>query len=203
MISRWRGRSHAERVDIVLRSAWGGDPAAAARILARWPEIATHDLYIAVATGHLAEVRTAPRCRSGRRYAEGWAARLGALALCCLRALARRREARARSGEHPAGSRRQPERAVRRWLGQSVQGSHRRDRPGRRRQAAPSAGTRAGPAADRARRRSYDSQALYNTSITRDDTTWLDLLWTQSERRDRSGEVAGGARDFDSAATFR
>jgi ankyrin repeat protein len=31
----------------------------------------------------------------------------------------------------------------------------------------------------------YDSQALYNTSITRDDTTWLDFLWTWSERRDR------------------
>jgi hypothetical protein len=28
-------RSTAERVDIVLRSAWGGDPAAALRILAR------------------------------------------------------------------------------------------------------------------------------------------------------------------------
>ncbi len=33
-------RSNAERVDIVLRSAWGGEPAAAARILTRWPEIA-------------------------------------------------------------------------------------------------------------------------------------------------------------------
>jgi uncharacterized protein len=31
----------------------------------------------------------------------------------------------------------------------------------------------------------YDSQALYNTSITRDDTTWLDLLWTESGRRGR------------------
>ena len=34
----------------------------------------------------------------------------------------------------------------------------------------------------------YDSQALYNTSITRDDTTWLDFLWTWSERRDRLGK---------------
>ena len=31
----------------------------------------------------------------------------------------------------------------------------------------------------------YDFQALYNTSITRDDTTWLDILWTGSEQRDR------------------
>ena len=52
-------RSIAERVDIVLRSAWGGDPTAAARILGRWPEIATHDLYIAAATGRLAEVNGA------------------------------------------------------------------------------------------------------------------------------------------------
>jgi hypothetical protein len=28
----------------------------------------------------------------------------------------------------------------------------------------------------------YDTQALYNTSITGDDTTWLEILWTQSER---------------------
>jgi ankyrin repeat protein len=34
----------------------------------------------------------------------------------------------------------------------------------------------------------YDSQALYNTSITRDDTTWLDFLWAWSERRDRLGK---------------
>src|SRR5262249_25010328 len=31
----------------------------------------------------------------------------------------------------------------------------------------------------------YDSHAPYNTSITRDDTTWLELLWTASEQRDR------------------
>jgi len=29
----------------------------------------------------------------------------------------------------------------------------------------------------------FDTQVLYNTSITRDDTTWLDFLWTESERR--------------------
>jgi hypothetical protein len=31
----------------------------------------------------------------------------------------------------------------------------------------------------------YDPQALYNTSLWDDDTTWLDFLWTQSERRGR------------------
>src|SRR5262245_42567699 len=49
-------RSNAERVDIVLRSAWGGDRAAAARILTRWPEIANHDLYMAAAAGNRREL---------------------------------------------------------------------------------------------------------------------------------------------------
>ena len=41
----------------------------------------------------------------------------------------------------------------------------------------------------------FDPQALYNTSITRDDTDWLDILWTQSERHGRLGAwraVPGG-----------
>jgi len=51
-------RSHVERVEIVkLRSAtWGGDRIAAARILTRWPEISSDNLYTAVATGNLDEV---------------------------------------------------------------------------------------------------------------------------------------------------
>jgi ankyrin repeat protein len=32
----------------------------------------------------------------------------------------------------------------------------------------------------------YDGQALYNTSITRDDTKWLDILWTGSERHGKA-----------------
>jgi uncharacterized protein len=50
-------RSHAERVDLILRSAnWQGDRITAARILARWPEISTGSLYAAVSTGNLTEV---------------------------------------------------------------------------------------------------------------------------------------------------
>jgi hypothetical protein len=50
-------RSHAERVDLILRSAnWQGDRITAARILARWPEISTANLYTAVSTGNLTEV---------------------------------------------------------------------------------------------------------------------------------------------------
>lgn len=50
-------RSDAERVDMVLRSAtWQGDRITASRILARWPEIGTANLYTAVSTGNLSEV---------------------------------------------------------------------------------------------------------------------------------------------------
>ena len=50
-------RSHAERVELVLRSAdWAGDHATGARLLARWPEIGRDSLYAAAATGDLAEV---------------------------------------------------------------------------------------------------------------------------------------------------
>ncbi len=49
-------RSHEERVAIVLQSAWNGDPAAAARIVKRWPEIGSDNLCLAAATGNLTEV---------------------------------------------------------------------------------------------------------------------------------------------------
>ena len=34
----------------------------------------------------------------------------------------------------------------------------------------------------------FDNQALYNTSLGPDDTFWLDLLWTESERRGETGK---------------
>src|SRR5215472_12127168 len=50
-------RSHAERVETVLRSAtWQGDRGTATRLLKRWPEIGAANLYTAVSTGNLAEV---------------------------------------------------------------------------------------------------------------------------------------------------
>jgi hypothetical protein len=55
-------RSHTERVEIVLHAAnWGGDRIAAARVLARWPEITADNLYIAVATGNREEVQPGAR----------------------------------------------------------------------------------------------------------------------------------------------
>ncbi len=49
-------RSFAERVEIVLRSAWGGDQIAARRVLAQTPEIGEHDICTAAATGNLPAV---------------------------------------------------------------------------------------------------------------------------------------------------
>ncbi|BBK31112.1 ankyrin repeat protein [Stella humosa] len=50
------GLGHRERVDIVLHHVWEGDPVAAARILGRYPEIARDSLHAAVVCGDRAEV---------------------------------------------------------------------------------------------------------------------------------------------------
>src|SRR5262245_56244925 len=178
-------RSDAERIDIVLRSAWGGDPAAAARILARWPEIATHDLYIAAATGNRAEVERRlaadPAAASRKGGPLEWEpllyvayARLpgGAThALDLARTLL----------DHGADPNAQFNDG---WANPfnvltGVIGHGEGDQPSH-----PQANELALLLIERGAD-PYDSQALYNTSITRDDATWLDLLWTACERRDR------------------
>jgi hypothetical protein len=178
-------RSNAERVDIVLRAAWGGDPAAAARILTRWPQIATHDLSIAAALGNRAEVERRLAADPGAATRKGgpldWEpllyvayARLpgGAMhALDLVRILL----------DHGADPNAQfddgwgnPFKVLTGVIGQGEG-----DKPPH-----PQANELALLLIERGAD-PYDSQALYNTSITRDDTTWLDVLWTASERRDR------------------
>jgi ankyrin repeat protein len=49
-------KTHAERVEQLLRHAWDGDLSAARRILARYPEIAKDGLFTAAACGDLEEV---------------------------------------------------------------------------------------------------------------------------------------------------
>jgi uncharacterized protein len=178
-------RSNAERVDIVLRSAWGGDPAAAARILARWPQITTHDFYIAVATGNRAEVE---RCLAGD---PGAATRKGGpLDWEPLLYLA---YARLPGGEthaldlvmslldHGANPNAQfddgwsnPFKVLTGVIGEGE--GDKPPHPQARQLALLLIERGADP---------YDSQALYNTSIRREETTWLNLLWAASERRDR------------------
>jgi uncharacterized protein len=178
-------RSNAERAEIVLRSAWGGDPAAAARILTRWPEITTNDFYIAVATGNRAEVdrrlATDPSAATRKGGPLDWEpllyvayARLpdgGRHAVDLIRVLL----------DHGANPNAEfndgwdnPFKVL-----TGVIGEGEGDKPPH-----PYANEVAQLLIERGAD-PYDSQALYNTSITRDDTTWLDLLWTASEQHHR------------------
>jgi len=176
-------RSHAERVEIVLRSAaWGGDRIAARRVLAQWPEISTDSLYTAVVTGNLTEVE--------RRLAADPAAATrkgGPLDWEPLLYLAYARI--------PGGDTHAPEITTAlldhgadpnaNWndgwenvftVLTGVIGEGEGNHP-------PHAQALALASLVIARGANpYDTQALYNTSITGDDTTWLEILWTQSER---------------------
>jgi hypothetical protein len=180
-------RSHAERIDLILRSAnWQGDRITASRILARWPEISAASLYTAVSTGNLDEVQ--------RRLAADPAAatrRGGPLDREPLLYLA---YARLPGGElngleiarslldHGADPNA-------RWIGEwgepaftvltGVIGEGEGNQPPH-----PQAKELAALLIDRGAD-PYDPQALYNTSITDDNTTWLDILWALSGPRGR------------------
>jgi ankyrin repeat protein len=176
-------RSHAERVEILLRSAaWGGDRIAARRVLAQWPEISTDSLYTAVVTENLTEVE--------RRLAADPAAAArkgGPLDWEPLLYLAYARI--------PGGDAHAPEIATAlldhgadpnaNWndgwenvftVLTGVIGQGEGNQPPHA-QAVALASLLIARGAN-----PYDTQALYNTSITGDDTTWLEILWTQSER---------------------
>ncbi len=175
--------SHAERVEIVLRSAWGGDPVAAARLLARSPEIRTANLYTAVAAGDLEaferELAADPAAAARRGGPLDWEpllylayARLpggDAHALDMARSLL----------DHGAdpGARFMDDWENPFTVLTGVIGEGEGDKPPH-----PQAMALASLLVERGAS-PYDTQALYNTSITRDDTRWLEFLWTQSERR--------------------
>jgi hypothetical protein len=181
-------RSDVERVDIVLRSAWGGDPAAAARILVRWPELATQDLYIAAATGNIAEIERRLSADPNAAKRKGGPLDWEPLLYVAYARL-------------PGGEQHAPELArimldhganpnatfddgwgnpFKVLTGVIGQGEgDKSPHPQAKELALLLIERGADP---------YDSQALYNTSITRDDTTWLEFLWTWSERRDRLGK---------------
>jgi ankyrin repeat protein len=189
-------RSLAERVEMVLRAAmWQGDRASAARILARWPEIATANIYAAAATGTVAEI--------ARRLAADPAAATrkgGPLEWEPLLYLAYARFAAQPQGleaarlllDHGADPNA-------RWVGpwgepaftvltgvigegEGVQPPH----PQARALAALLIERGADP---------YDPQALYNTSIVGDDVGWLAFLWSASERRGRSAAWTATSAD--------
>ena len=177
--------SHDERVEMVLRAAmWQGDRASAARILARWPEIATANIYAAVATADRAEIErrlaTDPAAATRKGGPLDWEPLLYL--------------AYARFSDQPGLDAAQllldhgadPNA---RWIGpwgeppftvltgvigegQGVQPPH------------PQALALATLLIDRGAD-PFDPQALYNTSIVGDDIAWLEFLWAQSERHRR------------------
>lgn len=192
-------RSHAERVELVLRSVdWAGDHATGARLLTRWPEIGRDSLYAAAATGNLLEVE--------RRLATDPAAanrKGGPLNREPLLYLAYSRL---------PGSETHGVEIMRRlldcggdpnacWIGPwgepaftvltGLIGQGEGDQPPHP-QARDLASLLIESGAD-----PFDLQALYNISITRDDTDWLEFLWSQSERHGRldawrAAETIGG-----------
>jgi ankyrin repeat protein len=177
-------RSLAERAEIVVRSAtWGGDRAGAARVLERWPEIRKHDFFAAVATGDIAEVErhlAADPEAAARKggpldrepllylaYARLPGSDLHALELARL-LLDRGADPNARFTDD--------------WdnpftVLTGVVGQGEGDQP-----AHPAAAALARLLLERGAD-PFDTQVLYNTSITRDDVTWVDVLWNESERR--------------------
>jgi hypothetical protein len=180
-------RSFAERVDLVLRSAdWAGERATGTRLLARWPEIGRDSLYAAAAAGDLAEVErrlAADPAAAGRKG--------GPLHREPLLYLAHARlpggeaygvEIARRLLDHGADPNA-------RWIGPwgepaftvltGVIGQGEGDQPPHPR-ARDLAVLLIERGAD-----PFDPQALYNTSITHDDTDWLEFLWNQSERHGR------------------
>lgn len=177
-------RSHAERVEIVLRSVmWQGDRVSGARILARWPQISADSLYTAVATGNLDEVQ--------RRLAADPAAANRKGGPLNWQPLLYFAYARLPGGESHAleiarllldhGA--DPNAY---WVGEwgpppftvltGVIGEGEGNRPRH-----PQAVALASLLIDRGAH-PFDSQALYNTSLIRDECEWLDMLWAQSER---------------------
>ena len=177
-------RSHAERVEIVLRSVmWQGDWVSASRILARWPDIRAENLYTAVATGNLEEVQRRLAADPGAANRKG--------GLLNWQPLLYLTYARLPGGESHAleiarllldhGA--DPNAC---WVGEwgpppftvltGVIGEGEGNRPRH-----PQAVALASLLIDRGAH-PFDSQALYNTSLIRDECEWLDMLWAQSER---------------------
>ena len=169
-------RSRAERTGEVLRSAWGGELSVAQRILHRTPEIARDSLHTAVICGDLAEVERRLTEDPSAAMAKGgpldWEPLLY-LAYGRLSGPSENAVAIARllldNGADPNvqfddgwGSPFKP------LTGVIGQGEGVRPPHPRASELAPLLIERGADP--------FDTQALYNTSIVSDDTTWLDFL---------------------------
>jgi ankyrin repeat protein len=174
-------KSHDERVELVLRHAWDGDPAVARRILNRYPEIVKDSLFTAAIAGDLAEVERRLARDPTSAMATGGSLKWTALAYA---AYGRLDEANAvaiarrllEAGADPNfqfddgwGS---PFKvvtgAIR--LGEGARPSHAR--------ADELVELLIEAGAD-----PFDRQALYNISIVGEDVHWYDVLWRHCEAK--------------------
>ncbi len=181
-------QSRTERREIVLKSVWQGDLPAARRILARWPDLGHGNLALAAATGNLPEVRRLlaadPAAGTRKSGPLNWEPLLY-LAYARLPGgdthqleiaealLDRGADANAQFDDGWGN----PFKVLTGVIGQGEG-----DRP-EHPQAHALAELLISRGAD-----PWDSQALYDTSITREETDWLEFLWQHSERRDRLGK---------------
>jgi ankyrin repeat protein len=186
-------RNRADRAGEVLRSAWGGELSVAQRILQRTPEIAAYSLHTAVMCGNLDEVERRLKKDASAASAKGgpldWEPLLyltygrlsgaGENAVAIARLLLD-------SGADPNaqfddgwGS---PFKALTGVIGQGE--GMRPPHPRADELASLLIEYGADP---------FDAQALYNTSIGRDETTWLDLLYHHCEAQGTQARWRGEA----------
>lgn len=173
----------AAQVDIVLRHCWQGDMAAALRLAARHPGLARGNIHAAVAFGDLSEVERLLHNDPALANAKG-----GPLDWEPLLYLAYTRLPGADTDslaiarlllDHGADPHawfddgwKNPFTVLCGVIGQGE--GDKKPHPLAKEIAALLFARGADP---------YDTQALYNTSITRDETDWNDLLWSECERR--------------------
>jgi uncharacterized protein len=191
-------RSTAERAEIVLRSAaWRGDRMGAGRVLARWPEIRRHSLHAAVVSGDLAEVERRLSANPASANRKGgpleWEPLLY-LAYARLPGSETHSVAVATAlldhGADPdvrwfddGGN---PFTALTGVIGRGESD----ELPHLCAKELAALLTAHGASA-------FDTQALYNTAVQDDDSSWLDFLWRESERQgvlDRWREIPAGRR---------
>lgn len=178
-------QSTTERIEVVLRSAWGRERSAGLRVLERWPELAQEHLVLAACTGRVDDVARllAVDARVATR-------KVGALAWQPLQYLAYLRlpgddaasvDVARLLLDHGAD----PDARFDDGWGNAFtvltgligEGEGRSPTHPRAREIAALVIDRGADP--------FDSQALYNTSLASDDTSWLEFMWEQSERRER------------------
>ena len=172
-------KSQAEQAERLLAHGWDGDPAAAARLLRRHPELSRFSLFTAAACGDLAEVErrlaSDPLAATRTGGPHGWTAlahvAYGRLDGVNALEVARRLLA---AGADPNFEFNDgwdsPFKIVTGaiGLGEGAKSSH----------------PQALQLVDlliQAGANAYDSQALYDISIVGSDTYWYDVLWTRSQ----------------------